>query len=126
MISVMRSRIPLPEDRPWRVLGLMSGTSADGLDAVLVEVDPDAFPHGQPFRSLLGHHTAPYPEALRNQVLEAASNRLDPAGLCILQRRLGETEDALAEGDLPVARQKLRELRRMRGADKLNLLKGPL
>lgn len=99
MISVMRSRIPLPEDRPWRVLGLMSGTSADGLDAVLVEVDPDAFPHGQPFRSLLGHHTAPYPEALRNQVLEAASNRLDPAGLCILQRRLGD-HHARAAADL--------------------------
>lgn len=99
MISVMRFRIPLPEDRPWRVLGLMSGTSADGLDAVLVEVDPQAFPDGQPFLSLLGHHTAPYPEALRNQVLEAASNRLDPAGLCVLQRRLGD-HHARAAADL--------------------------
>ncbi|HEY3401254.1 MAG TPA: anhydro-N-acetylmuramic acid kinase [Geothrix sp.] len=86
----MRSRIPLPEDRPWRVLGLMSGTSADGVDVAAVEVDPAAFPDGRPFRSLLGHHAAPYPEALKAEVLAAASNRLDPAGLCILQRRLGD------------------------------------
>ncbi|HEY3270461.1 MAG TPA: anhydro-N-acetylmuramic acid kinase [Geothrix sp.] len=86
----MRTRIPLPEDRPWRVLGLMSGTSADGVDVVAVEVDPTAFPGGRPLRALLGHHTAPYPEALKTEVLAAASNRLDPAGLCILQRRLGD------------------------------------
>ena len=75
---------------PWRVLGLMSGTSADGVDAALVEVDPDGFDGGRPFRRLLGHAHAPYPAALREGVLEAAANRLDPAGLCILQRQLGE------------------------------------
>ena len=90
MISSMRSRIPLPEDRPWRVLGLMSGTSADGVDVVAVEVDPAGFPDGRPLRALLGHHATPYPEALKTAVLAAASNRLDPAGLCVLQRRLGD------------------------------------
>lgn len=99
MITLMRSRIPLPEDRPWRVLGLMSGTSADGVDAVLVEVEPTAFPEGHPFLRLLGHHAVPYPEPLKDQVLEAASNRLDPAGLCILQRRLGD-HHARAAADL--------------------------
>ena len=102
MISVMRSRIPLPEDRPWRVLGLMSGTSADGVDVVAVEVDPSAFPGGRPFRALLGHHPAPYPEAMKAQVLAAASNRLEPAGLCILQRRLGD-HHARAAADLCAA-----------------------
>lgn len=99
MISVMRSRIPLPEDRPWRVLGLMSGTSADGVDVVAVEVDPRGFEGGRPFLALLGHHPAPYPEALKEAVLAAASNRLDPAGLCILQRRLGD-HHARAAADL--------------------------
>jgi len=99
MISVMRSRIPLPEDRPWRVLGLMSGTSADGVDVVAVEVDPRGFEAGRPFRRLLGHHAAPYPEALKAAVLQAASNHLDPAGLCILQRRLGD-HHARAAADL--------------------------
>jgi len=98
----MRSRIPLPEDRPWRVLGLMSGTSADGVDVAAVEVDPAAFPDGRPFRTLLGHRVAPYPEALKAEVLAAASNRLDPAGLCILQRRLGD-HHARAAADLCAA-----------------------
>ncbi len=85
----MQTRVPLPEDRPWRVLGLMSGTSADGVDVVAIEVAPDGFETGRPFRALLGHHCAPYPDPVRAQVLAAASNSLDPAGLCILQRRLG-------------------------------------
>jgi len=86
----MQPRIPIPADRPWRVLGLMSGTSADGVDAVLIEVDPRAFPAGRPFVGLLGHLSMPYPEVLRDQVLMAAANQLAPAGLCILQRRLGD------------------------------------
>lgn len=93
----MRSRIPIPEDRPWRVMGLMSGTSADGVDAVLAEVDPLAFRGGRPFRALLGHLPAPYPEALRSQVLAAASNHLAPADLCVLQRRLGDHHAAAAK-----------------------------
>lgn len=75
---------------PWRVLGLMSGTSADGVDAALIEVDPGAFEGGQPFLRLLGHAQTPYPDELRAAVLAAAGNRLDPADLCILQRRLGD------------------------------------
>ncbi|MFN7956897.1 MAG: anhydro-N-acetylmuramic acid kinase [Holophagaceae bacterium] len=86
----MQPRIPIPAGRPWRVLGLMSGTSADGVDAVAIEVEPGAFDSGQPFRRFLGHLALPYPEDLREQVLGAASNHLDPAGLCILQRRLGD------------------------------------
>ena len=68
----------------------MSGTSADGVDAALIEVDPGAFHGGAPFLGLLGHAHAPYPEDLRAAVLAAAGNRLDPAPLCILQRRLGD------------------------------------
>ncbi len=77
-------------DGPWTVLGLMSGTSADGVDAALVSVDPRGFAGGEPFQGLLHHHASPYPEALRAEVLEAAADRLPPARLCILQRRLGE------------------------------------
>lgn len=99
MISSMRSRFPLPEDRPWRVLGLMSGTSADGVDVTAVEVDPGGYEAGRPFRALLGHQATPYPEGLKAAVLAAASNRLAPADLCILQRRLGD-HHARAAADL--------------------------
>lgn len=80
----------LPSDRPWRVLGLMSGTSADGVDAVVADVDPAGFQGGRPFLALRAHHHHPYPEALRQAVVEAASDRLRPGELCRLQRRLGE------------------------------------
>ncbi len=75
---------------PWRVMGLMSGTSADGVDAALIEVDPGAFDGGQPFRALVGHHHSAYPPELRDEVIAAASDRLSPSRLCILQRRLGD------------------------------------
>jgi anhydro-N-acetylmuramic acid kinase len=86
----MQPRILIPDNRPWRVLGLMSGTSADGVDVAAIEVDPKAFGKGQPFQRLRGHHSASYPEPLRDQVLAAASNRLNPGELCILQRHLGD------------------------------------
>ena len=75
---------------PWAVLGLMSGPSADGVDAVLVEVDPHGFQGGRPFRSLIAHHHAPYSDDLKHRVVEAASDRMNPSGLCILQRELGD------------------------------------
>jgi anhydro-N-acetylmuramic acid kinase len=90
MISSMIPRLNLPQERPWRVVGLMSGTSADGVDAVAVEVDPRAFHQGRPLKAFCGHLALPYPAALREEVLAAASNQLDPAALCILQRRLGD------------------------------------
>ncbi|MBI3131696.1 MAG: anhydro-N-acetylmuramic acid kinase [Acidobacteria bacterium] len=80
----------LPLDRPWRVLGLMSGTSADGVDAVVIDVDPRGFHGGRPFLGWRAHRHHPYPESLHHRVVEAASDRLRPSELCILQRELGE------------------------------------
>jgi anhydro-N-acetylmuramic acid kinase len=68
--------------RAPRVLGLMSGTSADGVDAVLLELSgwpeigsggarPDltgAAPRGQ----VVAHQHLPYPDDLREAVLRAA------------------------------------------------------
>ena len=93
-------RIPgLPETGPWQVLGLMSGTSADGVDAALVEVDPQGFHGGLPFRTLLAHRHEPYPADLREAVMEAAADRLKPSEVTVLQRRLGD-HHARAAGQL--------------------------
>ncbi|HJW72686.1 MAG TPA: anhydro-N-acetylmuramic acid kinase [Geothrix sp.] len=86
----MVPRLDLPQDRPWRVVGLMSGTSADGVDVVAVEIDPPAFQGGRPLVAFRGHLASPYGEPVRAAVIAAASNQLDPAALCILQRRLGD------------------------------------
>ena len=83
-------RIPgLPEQAPWRVLGLMSGTSADGVDAAIVEVDPEGFQGDLPFLALLAHRHEPYPVELREAVLGASADRLRPSQIAVLQRQLG-------------------------------------
>ena len=59
-----------------RVLGLMSGTSADGIDAVLVRFSgrPER-PRWQVLRSL----SIPYPAGLRDQLLAVGQGQGLPA-----------------------------------------------
>ena len=51
-----------------RCLGLMSGTSADGVDAVLAEFHGSSH---QPRWSLLEHHFVPYPATLQAGIVRA-------------------------------------------------------
>lgn len=57
-------------------LGLMSGTSADGVDAVLVRFDGSP---QHPKWSLLRHHHQPYPLELQQQVVTAGQGAAIPA-----------------------------------------------
>lgn len=50
------------------VAGIMSGTSADGVDVALVRIEK---PRGKPVLKLLAHEGFPYPAALRRAVLGA-------------------------------------------------------
>ena len=59
-------------------LGLMSGTSADGVDAVLARFDG---PAQRPQWSLLRHHHQPYPPQLQQQVVAAGQGEAMPASL---------------------------------------------
>ena len=61
----------LRDDSPTRIVGLMSGTSLDGVDAVLAEVQG----HGTNLsvtQEAFAH--TPYPEALRERIHNAATN----------------------------------------------------
>ena len=88
-------------NRAPRVLGLMSGTSADGLDAVLLELpdfpalgaggsSPPPLSAAVPRGRVLEHQYTPYPDALRDWVLEAMRGTLPVSELTQLHRALGE------------------------------------
>src|SRR5579859_7767209 len=70
------------------VLGLMSGTSADGIDVALARIS------GAPPRltaKLLGHTSSKFPDAVRKQILRVAEQHPITAGeLSQLNFRLGE------------------------------------
>src|SRR5271168_1343361 len=82
--------------RPLLVLGLMSGTSADGIDVALTRIS-GAPPHLN--AKLLGHTSSKFPAALRREILRVAEQQPITAGeLSQLNFRLGEVfaEAALA------------------------------
>jgi anhydro-N-acetylmuramic acid kinase len=83
---------------PLRVVGLMSGTSTDGVDAALVDVRPP----GTEIH-VIAFETYPYPRALRAAVLAAClpeSGRVDD--VCHLNFAIGE---AFAAAVLRIARK---------------------
>ena len=70
------------------VLGMMSGTSADGIDVALARIS-GALPNLN--ARLLGHTSAKFPEALRKEILRVAEQQAISAGaLSQLNFRLGE------------------------------------
>jgi len=69
-----------------RVVGLMSGTSVDGIDAALIEIDGDA--RRVDWR-LSAFVTIPWPPARRRQI-QLAMVEGNPASLCRLHADLGE------------------------------------
>jgi anhydro-N-acetylmuramic acid kinase len=69
-----------------RIVGLMSGTSMDGIDAALVEVEPAG--DGVDWR-LIAFRTFPYPRSRREEIHAVLAGG-DLAGLTRLHGRLGE------------------------------------
>ncbi len=76
------------KSRPLLVLGLMSGTSADGIDVALAKIS-GAPPHlGAEF---LNHTSINFPQAIRKEILRVAEQQPISAGeLSQLNFRLGE------------------------------------
>lgn len=77
--------------RAMVVAGVMSGTSADGVDVVLCRISPAAGADGAPRVKLLGHAGFGYSKAVRAAVLAAMDAKAMPvAELSRLNWRLGE------------------------------------
>ena len=76
--------------KPMVVAGVMSGTSADGVDVALVRISPGRL-DAAPRIKLLGHTHSPYPAKLRQAVLAAMDAAcISTAELARLHWRLGE------------------------------------
>ncbi len=84
-----------------RILGMMSGTSADGVDLVLLELEgfprlgqggkiPPALQGSAPRGTILAQHYHPYSRELKDRVLAAMRNQLDTFALAQLHFELGE------------------------------------
>src|ERR1700745_3452589 len=88
------------KSRPLLVLGLMSGTSADGIDVALAKIS-GAPPHlGAQF---INHTSINFPQAIRKEILRVAEQQPISAGeLSQLNFRLGEV---FAEAALTACRR---------------------
>ncbi|WP_433964861.1 anhydro-N-acetylmuramic acid kinase [Tunturiibacter gelidiferens] len=73
------------------VAGVMSGTSADGVDVAICRISPASVAGGTPRIKLLGHLGMAYPKNLRAAVLSAMdADAISVAELARLNWRLGE------------------------------------
>jgi len=87
----------LPPDGRATAIGLMSGTSADGIDAALVDLWPGEARleiEQRAFRSL------PYPAPVRDLLFRCFDDRATVCELCLLNARLGELFADTAEAVL--------------------------
>jgi anhydro-N-acetylmuramic acid kinase len=86
----------MAEPQSMIVAGIMSGTSADGIDVALVRIGPRSASRARkagsllPKIELLAHHAFPYPRALRSAILAAMNApAISTAELARLNWRLG-------------------------------------
>ena len=86
----MRAAAELPRSKPAEMIvaGVMSGTSADGVDVAFCRIEPGRVAETSPRLSLLGHGNFPYRAELRAEVLRAMDGAaLNAAGLARLSWR---------------------------------------
>src|SRR5580704_14591249 len=85
--------------RSMTVAGIMSGTSADGIDVAIVRIIAPKAAVAKPKLKLLAHHGVRFPRALRTAVLAAMNaSSTSAAELTRLGWRLGIAySDAVAE-----------------------------
>ena len=87
-----------------RFVGLISGTSADGIDAVLLRVREGA-EADLPEATVETFRTTPFPDAARTRILTTAAGEAGAPKIADLRRDLGEwfgvaTRDLLAEAEV--------------------------
>jgi anhydro-N-acetylmuramic acid kinase len=93
MTKSRASGAPQTKLQAMTVAGIMSGTSADGIDVALVRISPPSrnISSDVPSLQLLAHVAMPYPAAVRKRVLQTMNGECESvAGLSQLHWRLGQ------------------------------------
>ena len=90
----------LLKGQPVLGIGLMSGTSADGIDAAAVELWRA---DGCVRTALRAFVTLPYPPEVRALLFQCFEDRVTVRGLCLLNARVGELFADAAEAALRAA-----------------------
>ena len=86
---------------PMTVAGIMSGTSADGIDVAFTHIAPNVDDPEFPALKLLGHAGFPFPPALRRAVLASMNaESIATAELARLNWRLGQAYTEALEAAL--------------------------
>ena len=79
---------------PTIAVGIMSGTSADGMDAAAVEIGPE---RPRPWIRVIAHISREHPDSLRYRILAAGSGAPLPAhDIAVLHTALGDAYAAIA------------------------------
>jgi anhydro-N-acetylmuramic acid kinase len=100
LASRMPVRVIRHSERPHYIVGLMSGTSADGIDAVVAKIAGT----GRQLRvQLIAHRHQPFPKSLRTQILHASLHGT-VSEICELNFLLGEHFARAALGAIRQAR----------------------
>ncbi len=93
-----------------RIIGLMSGTSADGIDVAVADISGAPLDVGGAGLAVqqVGFAAVPWPEERRRLIFDLFANQAPPSALCRANFALGETfadavHTALAELGLPLA-----------------------
>lgn len=93
---MLESLKKLLEKDTMKVIGLISGTSCDGVDAALCELSGHGC--GNIKVNLLGFHSEPYSEALQKKILEISNPKFGHTDeLCRLNFRIGDSFSRAAE-----------------------------
>lgn len=87
-----------PDQRDRTVMGMISGTSADGVDVALVKFSATDDPSEM---ELLSFDMVAYPNPLRDRVMAAAADRMTLRQTALLNTELGEFFAAVAQKALP-------------------------
>ncbi|MGJ6981379.1 anhydro-N-acetylmuramic acid kinase [Aestuariimicrobium soli] len=78
-----------------RVLGLMSGTSVDAIDAAVIDIGPAGLETGT--LTVVDHREVPWDDALRRRILACLPPaRIDVGEVCALEQAIGQAFAAVA------------------------------